>query len=62
MVSANQASSVILCYDPMMKAGVKIQRMAMIWKIQLKIYKEQSAGNWDWVSKAYMMGYVCLWG
>ena len=42
MVFANQASSVTLCYDPTMKAGVKIQRKANIRKIKLKIYKEQS--------------------
>ena len=42
MVWANQASSVTLCYDPKMKAGVKIERKAMIRKIQLKLYKEQS--------------------
>ena len=42
MVSANQASSVTLDYDPIMRAGIKIERKAMIRKIQLKLYKEQS--------------------
>ena len=42
MISANQASSVTLCYDPTMKAGVKIERKTMVRTIQLTIYKEES--------------------
>ena len=36
MASADQASSVSLCYEPTKKAGVKIERKTMIKKIQLK--------------------------
>ena len=39
MIKANQTSSVTLCYDPTMKAGVKIERKAMIRKIQLKFIR-----------------------